>query len=104
MSVKVPESPVLPLTPEQERIRAAKEEWRRKAAAAFAKTPPWRKDFTTISSAAVNTLGTPDDLPGFDFDRDLGWPGSRKWSGAACGKMACTRAPSSSSCAIRISP
>jgi methylmalonyl-CoA mutase N-terminal domain/subunit len=65
----------LPLTPEQERIRKAKEAWRAKAAAAFAKTPPWRKDFTTVSSAAVNTLATPDDLPGFDFDRDLGWPG-----------------------------
>ena len=66
---------VLPLTPEQERIRKAKEEWRVKAAAAFAKTPAWRKDFTTVSSAEVNTLATPDDLGAFDFDRDLGWPG-----------------------------
>ncbi len=65
----------LPLTAEQERIRKAKEAWRAKAAAAFAKTPRWKKDFTTISSAAVNALATPDDLPGFDFDRDLGWPG-----------------------------
>ena len=38
----------LPLTAEQERIRKAKEGWRARAAAAFAKTPPWRKDFTTI--------------------------------------------------------
>ncbi|MEO8586740.1 MAG: methylmalonyl-CoA mutase family protein [Acidobacteriota bacterium] len=75
MSVKVPENPALPLTPEQERIRNAKESWRQKAAAAFAKTPAWRKDFTTVSSAEVNTLATPDDLGGFDFDRDLGWPG-----------------------------
>jgi methylmalonyl-CoA mutase N-terminal domain/subunit len=65
----------LPLTPEQERIRKAKEAWRAKAAAAFAKTPAWRKDFTTVSSAEVNTLATPDDLGGFDFERDLGWPG-----------------------------
>jgi len=74
MSVKE-EIPALPLTAEQERIRKAKEAWRAKAAAAFAKTPPWRKDFTTISSAEVNPLATPDDLPGFDYERDLGWPG-----------------------------
>jgi methylmalonyl-CoA mutase N-terminal domain/subunit len=75
MSVKVPETSVLPLTAEQERIRASKEAWRRKAAAAFAKTPAWRKDFTTVSSAEVNPLATPDDLGGFDYARDLGWPG-----------------------------
>ena len=75
MSVKVPEAAALPLTPEQDRIRAAKEEWRRKAAAAFAKTPAWRRDFTTVSSAEVNPLATPDDLGGFDYARDLGWPG-----------------------------
>ena len=75
MSVKEPGSPALPLTAEQERIRRAKEAWRAKAAAAFAKTPAWKRDFTTISSAEVNPLATPDDLPGFDFERDLGWPG-----------------------------
>ncbi|MGE5345215.1 MAG: methylmalonyl-CoA mutase [Acidithiobacillales bacterium] len=75
MSVKEPESPPLPLTSEQERIRKAKEAWREKAARAFAKTPAWRKDFTTVSSSEVNPLATPDDLPGFDYERDLGWPG-----------------------------
>ncbi len=74
MSVKE-ERDALPLTAEQERIRKAKEAWRAKAAAAFAKAPPWRKDFTTVSSAEVNPLSTPDDLPGFDYERDLGWPG-----------------------------
>jgi methylmalonyl-CoA mutase N-terminal domain/subunit len=75
MNVKVPETAAHPLTPEQERVHAAKEEWRKKAAAAFAKTPAWRRDFTTVSSAEVNPLGTPDDLGGFDYARDLGWPG-----------------------------
>jgi methylmalonyl-CoA mutase, N-terminal domain len=78
MSVEEPtgaEPPALPLTAEQERVRKAKEAWRRKAAEAFARTPPFRKDFTTVSSAAVNPLATPDDLPGFDYERDLGWPG-----------------------------
>ena len=75
MSVKEPESPPLHLTGDEERIRKAKEAWREKAARAFAKTPPWRKDFTTVSSSEVNPLATPDDLPGFDYERDLGWPG-----------------------------
>jgi len=75
MSVKVPESPPQALTEEQDRIRRAKERWRKAAAEAFAKTPSWRKDFTTISSAEVPALATPDDLLGFDFERDLGWPG-----------------------------
>ncbi len=73
MSVK--EESALPLTAEQERVRKAKEAWRAKAAQAFAKAPPWRKDFSTVSSAEVNPLATPDDLPGFDYERDLGWPG-----------------------------
>ncbi len=75
MRVKEPETPALPLTAEQERVRKAKEAWRRRAAAAFEKSPPRKRDFTTLSSAEVNPLATPDDLPGFDFDRDLGWPG-----------------------------
>ncbi len=75
MSVKVPDTPSLALTEEQDRIRKAKERWRKRAAEAFVKTPPWRKDFTTISSAEVPALATPDDLPGFDYERDLGWPG-----------------------------
>ncbi len=69
------EKPVLPLTPEQERVRQAKEAWRRKAAAAFDRTPAWRRDFTTVSSAETNPMATPDDVAGFDYERDLGWPG-----------------------------
>jgi len=75
MSVKDPGTPSLPLTDGEERIRKAKERWRRSAAEAFGRTPPWRKDFTTVSSAEVNPLATPDDLGGFDYERDLGWPG-----------------------------
>ncbi len=73
MSVEVPEA-VSSLTPEQQRVSAAKKEWQTRAAAAFARTPAWRKDFTTVSSAQVNPLATPDDLGGFDYARDLGWP------------------------------
>ncbi|MBI4832501.1 MAG: methylmalonyl-CoA mutase family protein [Candidatus Lindowbacteria bacterium] len=31
--------------------------------------------FMTVSSKEVNSLYTPDDLGGFDYDRDLGYPG-----------------------------
>jgi methylmalonyl-CoA mutase N-terminal domain/subunit len=31
--------------------------------------------YTTISGAPVNVLYTPADLPDFDYERDLGWPG-----------------------------
>jgi methylmalonyl-CoA mutase N-terminal domain/subunit len=70
-----PEQITETLSPEEQRIRRAKEEWRAKAAAAFQKTPPWRRDFTTVSSAEVNPLATPDDVAGLDYARDLGLPG-----------------------------
>ena len=75
MTTKLVDTPAQPLTPEQERVARAKDAWRKKVAEAFAKKPAWKGDFTTISSAEVNPLATPDDLAGFDFDRDLGWPG-----------------------------
>ena len=63
------------LTPEQERIARAKARWREKVAEAFGKRPAWKQDFTTVSGAETSPLATPDDLPGFDYERDLGWPG-----------------------------
>jgi methylmalonyl-CoA mutase N-terminal domain/subunit len=63
------------LTPEQERIALSKEAWRQKVKAAFALRSEWKKDFTTISSAEVNPLATPDDTGSLEYERDLGWPG-----------------------------
>ncbi len=63
------------LSPEEVRLRRAKEAWRAKAAAAFQKTPAWKRDFTTVSSAEVNPLATPDDIVSLDYERDLGFPG-----------------------------
>ncbi len=34
-----------------------------------------KKDFTTISGKKINELYTPADLDGFDYERDLGFPG-----------------------------
>ncbi len=69
------ETTAAPLTAEQERIARAKEEWRRKVAESFGKRPAWKRDFTTVSSAEVSPLATPDDVAGLDYERDLGLPG-----------------------------
>jgi methylmalonyl-CoA mutase, N-terminal domain len=62
-----------PLVPES--VAAGRERWKKAADKAFAKTPPWKRDWTTVSGAPVEPLAAPDTQPGFDFDRDLGWPG-----------------------------
>jgi len=52
-----------------------RERWEKKAREAFDRKSPWKADFTTVSGAEVDPLAGPDSLPGFDPDRDLGWPG-----------------------------
>src|SRR5262245_53236431 len=50
---------------------ADRERWEREnARAPVRKQPP-----TTVSSVPVEALYTPDNLPDFDHDRDLGYPG-----------------------------
>jgi methylmalonyl-CoA mutase N-terminal domain/subunit len=56
-------------------IAAGRRRSSEKAAKALEKTPPWKKDWTTVSGAPVDPLAAPDSIPGFDFERDLGWPG-----------------------------
>jgi methylmalonyl-CoA mutase N-terminal domain/subunit len=43
--------------------------------AELSRARPRAARFLTTSSQEVAPLGTPDDLPGFDHDRDLGYPG-----------------------------
>jgi methylmalonyl-CoA mutase N-terminal domain/subunit len=50
---------------------AARARWEKEAAAA----PPREQPPTTVSSVPVEPLYTPDSLPGFDPDADLGYPG-----------------------------
>ena len=71
------ETTATPLTAETEKIARAREEWRRKVAESFGKRPAWKRDFTTVSSAEVNPLGTPDGVAGLDYERDLGFPPGR---------------------------
>ena len=62
-----------PLVPEA--VASGRARWRKTSEKAFEKTPPWKKDWTTVSGAPVEPLAAPDTQPGFDFERDLGWPG-----------------------------
>ena len=62
-----------PLVPEA--VAAGRRRWAEKSGKAFEKAPAWKKDWTTVSGAPVEPLAAPDTQPGFDFERDLGWPG-----------------------------
>ncbi len=59
------------------KIAERRKEWEAKRAAAEKKVPPRPEKFSTISDLEVPLLCTPDDLEkdGFDFERDLGFPG-----------------------------
>ena len=69
------ETTATPPTADLEKTARAKDEWRRKVAESFGKRPAWKRDFTTVSSAEVNPLATPDDVAALDYARDLGFPG-----------------------------
>jgi methylmalonyl-CoA mutase N-terminal domain/subunit len=56
-------------------VARGRERWKAEVRKAHAARPPWKKDFTTVSSLEVPDLAGPDNQPGFDFERDLGWPG-----------------------------
>src|SRR5687767_7707465 len=50
--------------------------WEREVLApARSKSPERQKTATTVSLEPVEPLYSPADLPGFDHDRDLGYPG-----------------------------
>jgi methylmalonyl-CoA mutase N-terminal domain/subunit len=55
--------------------RQGRKRWEKAARESFAKKPARGSDFTTVSGAPVDPLAGPDSLPGFDPERDLGWPG-----------------------------
>jgi methylmalonyl-CoA mutase N-terminal domain/subunit len=65
--------PGRPLTPELERIAQAAAQWAQRTPA---RAKVERDDlFETISGDPVKALYTPVDLAGFDYERDLGFPG-----------------------------
>jgi len=56
-------------------VAAGRERFDEAAKKALSRSPAWKKDWTTVSGAPVVPLAGPDTQPGFDFERDLGWPG-----------------------------
>ena len=62
-----------PLVPES--VASGRDRWRKASEKSFAKAPAWKNDWTTVSGAPVEPLAAPDTRPGFDYERDLGWPG-----------------------------
>jgi methylmalonyl-CoA mutase N-terminal domain/subunit len=53
-----------------------KQEWREATLASTLKRAPERQEkFETASGAEIDTVYTPEDLAGFDYTRDLGYPG-----------------------------
>ena len=62
-----------PLVPES--VASGRDRWKKASEKSFAKAASWKNDWTTVSGAPVEPLAAPDTRPGFDFERDLGWPG-----------------------------
>jgi len=57
-------------------LAGSKREWREKILEPSLKKSPQRQDSFTVSSGfEVDTLYTPDDIPDFNYGRDLGYPG-----------------------------
>jgi methylmalonyl-CoA mutase, N-terminal domain len=59
---------------------AARQRWESAAAAALAKQPAWKQDFTTVSGQEVPHLVTAEQVAGIDPLRDLGVPGEFPYS------------------------
>jgi methylmalonyl-CoA mutase, N-terminal domain len=58
------------------RLEEAEREWEeRTLEPALKRSPEPRKSFTTVSLAPVERLYTPNNLPDFDYETDLGFPG-----------------------------
>ncbi|HEV3457597.1 MAG TPA: methylmalonyl-CoA mutase family protein [Thermoanaerobaculia bacterium] len=58
-----------------ETMAEARQRWEAARAEAEAKTPYWKRDFTTVSGMAVPHLVTPEQVAGIDPGRDVGVPG-----------------------------
>ncbi len=64
------------LSEEQRGLEAGLERWERETLEpALGRRPERRERFVTTSGEEVKRLYTPLDLPGFDYERDLGFPG-----------------------------
>jgi len=61
---------------EKKKIEAEYREWKEKVYnKSFERLPPRLERFSTVSDMEVPELCTPADIPDFDYERDLGFPG-----------------------------
>lgn len=64
------------MTADLKQLRAAKEAWEAgPVAKTTARFPERKKEFVTLSGTPVERLYTPLDIPDFDYEHDLGFPG-----------------------------
>src|SRR5262245_27404963 len=59
----------------ERRARAAREAWEKARAKSEASSPPWKNDWTTVSSWDVPSLVTPEQVSRLDPIADIGVPG-----------------------------
>ncbi|MBI4621437.1 MAG: methylmalonyl-CoA mutase family protein [Desulfobacterales bacterium] len=57
------------------KIKRDTEKWGEKLEKSLAKAPEIKERFSTVSDMEIGRLYTPEDIQGFDFQRDLGFPG-----------------------------
>lgn len=58
------------------RLEEAEKQWEERTLLPTLKRMPERaKEFTTVSLTPIKRLYTPNDIPDFDYERDLGFPG-----------------------------
>ncbi|MFA4910697.1 MAG: methylmalonyl-CoA mutase family protein [Desulfobacteria bacterium] len=56
-------------------IKRDREKWGEKLEKSLAKAPEIKERFSTVSDMEIGRLYTPEDIQGFDVQRDLGFPG-----------------------------
>ena len=60
---------------DQDRLKEMARQWEREYHSSIGKTPERKQRFENLSWTKIRPLYTPADLEGFDYERDLGFPG-----------------------------
>lgn len=58
------------------RVKETKAQWEAKLEGQKQKRPERQAEFATDAGIAINTVYTPDDIEGLDYEKDLGMPGN----------------------------
>lgn len=60
---------------DQDRLKEMARRWEREYYSSIGKTPERKQRFENLSWTKIRPLYTPADLEGFDYERDLSFPG-----------------------------